>query len=262
MPIQYLDDDNQPKQVFGGQQKFGQPAQQQIWRHKFSGGRWVPELAYDPEVELAKEQLKSSFPSASEKSKLAEQEQYGSRIKKMVDLFKSSYPASREKTLIGQVGKNIPLFGQSALYDRAVGAELSGKIPIPFTQGIPVGRLPAGAYPREDKDWSKMAAYEDMAEGFLTTLAKEAGEQRPTDQDVARFKKSLMGYGKDPGTNEILMESLSKDASTLSPKEFLGKYTGNSAYSAQEDKIIIGADGKKYRIVGGDPNDPDVELVK
>ena len=34
-----------------------------------------------------------------------------------------------------------------------------------------------------------------------------------------------------------------------------------SQESNQSSQIITGADGKQYRIVGGDPNDPDVEPV-
>jgi hypothetical protein len=194
----------------------------------------ITDLDAERRIAQSKKEVEAQFPTAKERSDLAEKEQYSNRIERMTNLFEKSYPASRRKTVFGKYGSNIPVFGKSAMYDRAIGTEISGKVNLPFGVSIPFGRTSTGAYPREDQDWSNINAYEDLSEGFLTTLAKQAGEQRPTDQDVERFRRSLMGFGKDPGTNKILAEQLRSDMKTLSPRQFLSKYTGNPIYSTGE----------------------------
>lgn len=186
---------------------------------------------FDPEMEMSKKLLEKEasmqYPSATERTKIQEQDMLSDRIKGMMNIFDKAYPASRTKTFVGSKLKSIPMIGNSAMYDRLIGAELSGKIPLPFSkEEIPIGRLQTGSYPRADEDWNSMAAYEDMSGGLLTTLAKRAGEQRPTDEDVKRFRPSLPGFGKDPGTNRILKEALLQDAEALSPQELYAKYTG------------------------------------
>lgn len=176
----------------------------------------------DMAAEIAQKRAGQMFPSATERAKGAEQEMFGGRIEMMTDLFDKAYPFTREATALKPMEE---MFGDSAMYDKAIGAEVGA-------------RKMFGAYPKTpvegEPGWSDVMAYEDMSEGFLTTLAKQAGEQRPTNQDISRFKKSLMSFGNDPRRNEILKQALQRDLQTLSPRDFLYKHTQNPMYAPRK----------------------------
>ena len=186
-------------------------------------GLEITDLDAMKRIEQAKAESKLMYPSASEKKELAEKDQYSNRINSMVELFDRAYPVSRQGTFGAKMGTRFPKFGQTAMDDKLIGAEVAIK-------------KATGSYPENQPGkpgWDDIMAYEDLSDGFLTTLAKQAGEQRPTDADVRRFRKSLMGFGKTSGRNEILKKMLQQDSQTLSPKQFLYKYTGNEAYRDQ-----------------------------
>jgi len=197
-------------------QKRSSPSRGLIMSPKIEGME-ITDLDAMRRKKMMEQEVGAQFPSAKERGDLAEKDLYTNRIQNMTQIFDKAYPFSRQDTSAGKAQKQFPAFGRMGVSDKLIGAEVAGK------------RM-TGMYPKSEgpeAGWDDINAYEDLSAGFLTTLAKQAGEQRPTDQDVQRFKKSLMGFGKDPGTNKILRDTLMQDSQTMSPKAFLLKYTGN-----------------------------------
>jgi hypothetical protein len=73
---------------------------------------------------------------------------------------------------------------------------------------------------------------------------------------VDAFESYKANYISDKGTERGLLETWR--AETGKPKEASGAPNAGAAKVGS----IIQVGGKTYRIVGGDPNDPDVEEVK
>lgn len=169
------------------------------------------------ERKRAEAESKLMYPTATEKRDIQEDSKFGNRINNMIALFDRAYPVTRNQTTVGKMAQKSPKFGQSAISDRLIGLESSG-------------RAKFGAYqkaPDDSPDFDDVSEYINQSEGFLTTMAKRAGEQRPTDADVRRFRKAIMGFGKTRDQNEIAKQILAQDAQNMSPREFLLKYTGN-----------------------------------
>lgn len=53
--------------------------------------------------------------------------------------------------------------------------------------------------------------YQDKRKAFATIVAKAAGEQRPTDQDIERFMETLPDIGKNDEENSMIIDQLVAD---------------------------------------------------
>lgn len=193
----------------------------------FSGGRAGFDI-YNPALERQKLALKSSFPSAGEKKELREERQVKSRIDNLIDIFSSAQPVVENRTLTGQIAKSFPEFKKTGLFPKISGTEANL-------------RASSGLYKQSEGNepgFEDVGAYNDLAEGFVTTLARRAGEQRVSDLDAKRFRRSLMQFYKPGRQNELLKQQLLQDSQILSSGQFLSKYTGNPIYEAEELKKV------------------------
>lgn len=114
--------------------------------------------------------------------------------------------------LKGQFGDIIDLFDKGNVeVDTVFGQPKAGKVLSKGTKEIVRGKQSNFMAWSGDDRLQTAAAYNDKMEGFVTVAAKSAGEQRPTDEDVKRFKKGMPGYDKPEARNKILKEQLMKD---------------------------------------------------
>lgn len=78
-------------------------------------------------------------------------------------------------------------------------------------------------------------------------------------------EEDAMRYLNDIET--IHRKALGQSIETTSGTGFRKTYTGLPPQRRQvnlpgQEKLVTGSDGRTYRVIGGDPNDPDVELVQ
>lgn len=180
---------------------------------------------FSPEAERAKQEIKQSFPSVSEKKQMGEDKQVANRIERLVNVFDRAYPIVREQSTVNKVRQFMPQNVQDDAYWRRLeGAEANTRAKLGFYDE-PKGQEPSLA---------DVKLYDDLSEGFITTLARRAGEQRVSDQDAKRFRRSLMNFGDEQRINDGKKAAMLEDANTLSPGQFLSKYTGNPDYQKNE----------------------------
>lgn len=92
----------------------------------------------------------------------------------------------------------------------------------------------------------------------LQTLTRVAGQGAQSDKELAALMASFPATGNFDETNKQQIQNI---------RSYIEKLQGSAGQApqaqpqggAQVGKIITGPDGKKYRIIGGDPADPDVE---
>jgi len=92
----------------------------------------------------------------------------------------------------------------------------------------------------------------------LQTLTRVAGQGAQSDKELAALMASFPATGNFDETNKQQIQNI---------RSYIEKLQGSGGQApqaqpqggAQVGKIITGPDGKKYRIIGGDPADPDVE---
>lgn len=118
--------------------------------------------------------------SASQEKREVEAKQLSDELQGLFDSFATARAEGQE--FAGD------LFGARGLTGRATGF-VAGK----------VGR--AGFLPAIDVFNAKRKA-------FATVVAKAAGEVRPTDVDIERFKETLMSTGRSDEENELIMKDL------------------------------------------------------
>jgi hypothetical protein len=114
----------------------------------------------------------------------------------MVSLFRDAQSQRNEKFGEKPLGSGLP---------EGVQQKLSGKAAGVFAK--------AGA-----SDLDAVDAFSRKRKTFATVLAKAAGEQRPTDEDVNRFMESLPSVDLPDATNERLIEALVNDLNSRGAK--------------------------------------------
>jgi hypothetical protein len=115
-----------------------------------------------------------------------------------------------------------------------------------FFSGPIMGKVPFTGY---DLD-----AYSKAAAGKQARINNPSGPVSNADFEIAG--KSVFSQEKPAQVNADLIYA------ALTRAQGGGSAPQPAAGGAQVGKIITAPDGKRYRIVGGDPNDPDVEPVE
>lgn len=127
------------------------------------------------------------------------------------------------------------------------------------TTGPITGRIPA------------ITASAQIAEGARATMApvlkqmfREAGEGTFTEGDQKLLMDMLPGRNDHPEAakakikmiDDIVAQKLGSATTSQPPQQ------GSAAQGVYQQGQIIEHGGKRYRVIGGDPNDPDVEEVQ
>jgi hypothetical protein len=90
-------------------------------------------------------------------------------------------------------------------------------------------------------------AYQARKKAFATTIAKAAGEVRPTDEDIKRFMESLPDLSLPDETNDILLNTMYSELDSQGAKNVWDKYSkrGNEDLSAMSDEELRKIAGSK-----------------
>jgi hypothetical protein len=112
------------------------------------------------------------------------------------------------------------------------------------------GRIPTPATQQFDRTVAQLV-------NPFQTLTRIPGQGAQSDKELATLMASFPSATNFENVNESSIANL---------ESYLDKLQGQgapaSAGAAEVGKIITAPNGKRYRIVGGDPNDPDVEPVE
>lgn len=124
-------------------------------------------------------------------------------------------------------------------------ANLRGQIP---ESGPIEGRIPTPGSQKFDRTVAQLV-------NPFQTLTRIPGQGAQSDKELATLMASFPSVTNFESVNEEGIKNL---------ESYLAKIQGGAAPSAGANpgNIITAPDGKRYRIVGGDPNDPDVEPVE
>jgi hypothetical protein len=145
--------------------------------------------------------------SESEKKRTLEITELDASIKNMVNAFGLAQQEAK---------KNVKGFGKPGLEGRILSQEaiIRGKI----------GESP------------NVNVYQDRIKAFATTVAKAAGEVRPTDMDIMRFIQTLPSIEKNDAENEIIINGLINDLKARGAKSVWLERSGGSSVSEQSPK--------------------------
>lgn len=150
--------------------------------------------------------------SETEKKRKLEVSELDSFVKSLSDSFAL---ANKEAKSVENQGK------------RGMEGRIAGKIST--IKGI-VGDSPA------------VNVYRMRSKAFATTVAKAAGEVRPTDEDIRRFMGTLMSTELSDEENTLLLNGLIEDLHSRGAKavwaERIGGYSGNAKSIKYGDYII------------------------
>jgi len=80
--------------------------------------------------------------------------------------------------------------------------------------------------------------YRKRTKAFATTVAKAAGEVRPTDEDIRRFVATLMSTELSDEENQLLMEGLVADLRARGAKAVWAERVGGTSIQNQSTKPI------------------------
>lgn len=162
----------------------------------------------------------------SEEKEARQMARTSNRAMNLTDLFERTQPFVRENTVTGKYIKGIPMLKDTGIAAGITGLEASvrGKMGLFKDSGDSVG-------------FDDVAGFNSMADSFVTTLARSAGEDRVSDQDARRFKSSLMSFMKSEGENKILSDALMRDFQTKTPGQIMSERTGNPSYLKKEQAM-------------------------
>ena len=82
----------------------------------------------------------------------------------------------------------------------------------------------------------KVIAYQAKRKTFATTIAKAAGEVRPTDEDIRRFMEALPDISLPDETNEILLRSMYQELESQGAKNVWEKFGKGINQNQQQEK--------------------------
>lgn len=130
---------------------------------------------------LEEEEKKSRIKSAAQEKRDVEIRELEGQVENLVTLFKS---ARREVS-------DIPGIGQTGPQSRFAGL-------------VAKGRGSIGLSPKTN-------IFQRKLDAFATVVAKAAGEVRPTDRDIIRFRKTLLDISLSDAENQIIIDQLVAD---------------------------------------------------
>jgi hypothetical protein len=119
--------------------------------------------------------------SAAQEKRDVEISELEGQAKNLIDLFSS---ARKE-------AETVPGIGKQGYSGRIAGAATVAKGKLGYSPTVNV--------------------YQDKLKAFATTVAKAAGEQRPTDEDIKRFIDTMPSIAKSDEENNLLMDGLVAD---------------------------------------------------
>ncbi|MFH1230706.1 MAG: hypothetical protein V1709_04330 [Planctomycetota bacterium] len=128
--------------------------------------------------------IKNPKITASKEKQAVESAELGSQAQSLIDLFRTGQEEGKT---------NIKGFGATELGGRIAGRQAS------ILAAMGKKELPA------------LNIYNRKKKAFATTVAKAAGEVRPTDEDIKRFMGTLPDFNLSDQENEIVIEQLKKD---------------------------------------------------
>lgn len=135
-------------------------------------------------------------PSAAQDKRNVEMGELEGQIKNLISSFREAQKES----------KSVPFAGEQGIAGR-IGSQAA----------IAKGKLGYS---------SSLNVYQDRIKAFSTTVAKAAGEVRPTDEDIKRFIKTLPTISKNDKENEIVINGLVNDLRARGAKAVWAERTG------------------------------------
>lgn len=131
----------------------------------------------------------------------------------------------------------------------------------PGTQKILGGKLASAASAVGASNLDKVQAFNRRRKAFATRVAKAAGEERPTDEDIDRFLGTLPSFDLPDPTNASLITGLIDDLNARGAEVIWAERTSGAEPRAEERKsesskykegqTATGKDGKKLVYKGG-----------
>jgi len=170
--------------------------------------------------------------TAAQEKREVEIGELDNQINSLVDSFRAAREEASNVSGIGKRGVTGRIAGQKAI--------ISGKF----------GHSPA------------VNTFQSRIKAFATTVAKAAGEVRPTDKDIERFIETLPSVAKNDEENEILINALVNDLKDRGAKAVWSDrgVKGSSKFKVGQK---VSKAGRNFLIVGFDTDgEPLVEELK